>query len=269
MSAKAIDQLSPLASDLREQNPDRYLATLFAPPARRASLFALYAFDNELARVQSVVTEPVAGLIRLQWWQDVIDGFGRDATVAHPVVQGLKHAVAQGGLDRAYLQRALEGRRKPFLDDLPWDERAFEQFLLDIGGSISCAAASLLGAREKTTLAIAGRVGLVGAALELLRHLERSTPDRQAWLQPTWLKGQDESSERPDAPVSAKLVDWAIRELAEARRQTPAIPRPLLAAFFPGTLAGVRLRDPTHGIKSSSLPSAVPRLIWCWLRGRF
>ena len=77
MNAEAIEQLSPLAKDLRAQNPDRYLATLFAPAACRSSLIALFAFDHEIARAQWNMREPMAGLIRLQWWQDVIDGFSQ------------------------------------------------------------------------------------------------------------------------------------------------------------------------------------------------
>ena len=205
MDSKAIDQLSPLAADLREQNPDRYLATLFAPPAHRESLFALHAFDNELARMQTLVTEPMAGLIRLQWWQDVIDAFGRGETAAHPVVQGLARAVEEDGLDPAYLQRAIDGRRSLFLADPPSNRQAFEHFLLDIGGSITCAAASLLGANQPETLGIAERVGAVCAAHEQRRHAERSTPDRRAWLQPAWFDEREESGERPIAPVQTDV----------------------------------------------------------------
>lgn len=268
MNQKAIDRISPLAADLRVQNPDRYLATLFAPPARREALFALYAFDSELARMQEIVKEPMAGLIRLQWWQDVIDGFGRGETVAHPVAKGLERAVTEDGLDPAYLRRAIDGRRKPFEDDLAPDPEAFERYLLDIGGSVSCAAASLLGADQQETLAAADRVGLVGAAWEKLRFLETQTPDRRAWLPLAWREGED-AGDWPTAAARAQFADWAFGELVEARRQKAAIPRSSLAAFFPGTLAGVRLGDPNGANLQPTLPSAVPRLIWCWLRGRF
>ena len=110
MSLEVSDHLSPLAEDVRARNPDRYIATLFAPPACRDALFALYAFDHELSRIQTTVREPMAGLIRLQWWQDVIQGVEQGQTVAHPVVEGLRRAVVDDGLDSACLRRAIDGR---------------------------------------------------------------------------------------------------------------------------------------------------------------
>jgi phytoene synthase len=77
MSATAIDGLSPLATDLQAQDPDRYLSTLFASSNLRPALFALYAFDHEIARIRHIVREPMAGLIRLQWWRDALDAIGK------------------------------------------------------------------------------------------------------------------------------------------------------------------------------------------------
>jgi phytoene synthase len=44
------------AALVREHDPDRYLATLFAPADAREPLFTLYAFDHEIARVRRVVS---------------------------------------------------------------------------------------------------------------------------------------------------------------------------------------------------------------------
>jgi phytoene synthase len=59
---------------VRDADKDRYLATLFAPQSRHAALYALYAFNNEIARVREHIREPMAGEIRLQWWRDVLAG---------------------------------------------------------------------------------------------------------------------------------------------------------------------------------------------------
>ncbi len=267
MNAEAIEQLSPLARDLRAENPDRYLATLFAPPARRSAMIALYAFDHEIARAQWIVREPMAGLIRLQWWQDVIAGFSSGKAVAHPVVQALQRAVSEDGLDKAHLERAIDGRRRPLEDDRPPDLRAFERYLLDIGGGISCAAAGLVGGRDTETQAIAERVGLVSAALEQIYVLQTSAADRRPWLPAAW--GGVESDVADGKLAGRQLSDWALAELAEARGRQTSIPRSVLPTLFPGMLAGIRLRNPVHESQPPPLPTAVPRLIWCWVRGRF
>ena len=66
--------LSPCARLVRANDPDRYFCVLFAGPARRDHLFALYAFNHELARVAETVSEPMLGHVRLRWWRDSLDG---------------------------------------------------------------------------------------------------------------------------------------------------------------------------------------------------
>ncbi len=51
---------------------DRFQTALFAPARHREALFALYAFNYEIARVRETITEPMLGQIRLQWWREVI-----------------------------------------------------------------------------------------------------------------------------------------------------------------------------------------------------
>ena len=62
------------AALVREADRDRYLATLFAPAEHRDALFALYAFNVEIARVRELAREPMPGEIRLQWWREVLAG---------------------------------------------------------------------------------------------------------------------------------------------------------------------------------------------------
>src|ERR1700676_258417 len=80
---------------VREADRDRFLATLFAPAERRGALHALYAFNIEIARVREVVREPLAGEIRLQWWNDAIDGRAAGEAAANPVAAALLAAMAR------------------------------------------------------------------------------------------------------------------------------------------------------------------------------
>src|SRR5579871_2069282 len=95
-----------LAAVVRRCDPDRFLTALFAPAEKRDALFALYAFNHELARAREVVTEPPLSLIRLQWWREVVDGAYRRHEVAAP----LRAAVDAGHLDRNDLLRLIDAR---------------------------------------------------------------------------------------------------------------------------------------------------------------
>jgi len=96
---------------VRAADKDRFLATLFAPAEHRPALLALYAFNLEIARVREVVHEPVAGEIRLQWWNDVLDGAGRGEVSAHPVAAALLASMARYRLPAERLKRLIEARR--------------------------------------------------------------------------------------------------------------------------------------------------------------
>src|SRR6476659_2869718 len=54
------DRLSPVAALVRRHDHDRFQTVLFAPAARREALFALYAFNYEIARVRDSVSQPTS-----------------------------------------------------------------------------------------------------------------------------------------------------------------------------------------------------------------
>ena len=79
---------------------------LFAPAARREALFALYAFNYEIARVRETVTQPMLGQIRLQWWREnIAAAFGDGPVRHHPVMEPLAATIREFGLIRDYFDR--------------------------------------------------------------------------------------------------------------------------------------------------------------------
>jgi hypothetical protein len=93
------------------QDKDHYLASLFAPAERRPFLFALYAFALEIARVRSLVQEPLTGTIRLQWWIEALCGLRTEEAAASPVMIALQDAARQTGVALTPLVGAIEARQ--------------------------------------------------------------------------------------------------------------------------------------------------------------
>ncbi|MGI9435841.1 MAG: phytoene/squalene synthase family protein [Geminicoccaceae bacterium] len=282
MAEDAIASLAPLAADVRAQDPDRYLATLFAPPETRDALFALYAFNHEIAKVRWMVREPMVGLIRLQWWRDALDGIDRNDVLAHPVVQGLHRAISVRGLERAGLDLAIDAREQELEAPPPADLPALERHLAATSGTVVRAALSILGERETSTLGIGDLVGSVLGLLELSRWLGREDclerAERTLWLPKAWLAEHDLEVEglgeaeklAKIRAVQARLSGLARDHLAIARKDRPAGgARGHLSAFFPATLAETRFRDLAKASKRPAAASAPIRLVWCWLRNRF
>ena len=102
---------------VRAADRERFLTALFAPANRRNALFALYAFNVEIARVREAVRDPLAGEIRLQWWSDALAGSARGDAEANPVMAALKATVVRYGLSLDALQALIAARRFDLYDE--------------------------------------------------------------------------------------------------------------------------------------------------------
>src|SRR5947207_3878482 len=92
------ERLSPVAALVRRHDRDRFQTALFAPARQREALFALYAFNYEIARVREAVSEPTLGHIRLQWWREVVSAaFSGEAPRHHVVAEPLTAAIREFG----------------------------------------------------------------------------------------------------------------------------------------------------------------------------
>src|SRR3569623_2664134 len=94
-----------LAASVRAADPDRYFSALFAPAPQRPYLYALYAFNAELARVAETVREPMLGAIRLEWWRVTAEGAANGAPRNHDVARGLASDLAERGVQHEAYER--------------------------------------------------------------------------------------------------------------------------------------------------------------------
>lgn len=96
---------------VRTQDPDRFLLTLFYGTEVREHLWALYAFNHEIAKTREVVTDTHIGLIRLQWWRDALAGlYERNEVLKHDVVEGLAKAIWRYDLPREMFDHLIYAR---------------------------------------------------------------------------------------------------------------------------------------------------------------
>ena len=104
---------------IRAHDRDRYLSSLFAPRDRRAGLWALYAFNYEIARTREVVSDTTLGLIRLQWWRDAFAAiYGGRPPPQHEILQDLAPAISAHALPREAFDALLYAREFD-LEDMP------------------------------------------------------------------------------------------------------------------------------------------------------
>ena len=273
--------LSHCAAEVREHDPERYLATLFAPAAAREALFALYAFDHEIARVRRVVSEPS---LRLQWWRDALDALAADRPPAHPVIEAMHEHRERFAPLRPRLEIALRAREHELSAEPPADLAALERHLADTAGEVSLGAMDLLGVAGEPARGAARHLGV---ALGLVRLLQGMPGDMRRGRAP-WpealLARHGVDLERPGdlaagealRPAVADLAGRARAHLDEARRHRRAIPRRALAALLPAPLLDQFLAriaragfDPLAPVRTQPGGSAPLRLLGLYALRRY
>ena len=96
---------------VRRVDPDRYLSALFAPAEIRPLLFALYAFNHELARIGETVSEPMVADIRLEWWREAVEGACDGNPRDHDVIRGLAELFRLSGVPLEPFEAMIAARR--------------------------------------------------------------------------------------------------------------------------------------------------------------
>jgi phytoene synthase len=277
--------LSLPATIVRQHDRDRFQTALFAPAERREALFALYAFNYELARVREIVREPMLGRIRLQWWREVVDAaFSGGAVRRHDVVEALSAAIRAHALSRDRFERLIDAREAD-LDPEPLPSlAALEAYAESSSGSLTSLAAELLGAREPAALDAARDVGVGYAIAGLLRAMPFHARTGRSYI-PAGVAANcgldpDDYAARRASPALraavATLAAAAETHLAAARRTRREVPVSALAAMLPAIIAGrflKRLAAAGHDPFAAALARPDPlqswRLLAAALRGRF
>lgn len=154
---------------VRAGDRDRYIATLYAPQDKRPALFALYAFNVEIASVRDRIREPLPGEIRLQWWRDAIAG---DEPQGNPLAEALLAAIRRYQLPKRPFDDYLEARIFDLYDDPMPDRAALEGYCGETASALIQLAALVLDPQAAPGAAdAAGHGGCAQAIAGLLRLL--------------------------------------------------------------------------------------------------
>ncbi|HYM18985.1 MAG TPA: phytoene/squalene synthase family protein [Micropepsaceae bacterium] len=231
---------------VRKTDYDRYLAAMFAPAAVHPHLFALYAFNYEVAKIAESVREPIAGHIRLQWWREAVAEAYAGRARAHPVVVSLKELIAAHRPPQALFEQLIEARESD-LEETPFADMAALMTYADAtSGHLMRLAARVLGAEESLD-DLAESAGIAYALIGLLRALPFHVSQKRLMLPLSALRQAEISPDEIFANGAADrlprliglIAEEAREKLAAARRQ---VPRRLLPALLPAALLPAYLR---------------------------
>jgi phytoene synthase len=128
-------------TEVRRDDRDRWLASLFLPDRARPHFHALLAFNLEIAKVRDTVSEPMLGEIRFQWWRDALTN---RAPAGNPVAEALLDTIERCRLDAGRLLALIEARSFDLYDDPMPSIEAYEGYARETSSTLFDLTAQIL-----------------------------------------------------------------------------------------------------------------------------
>lgn len=236
MSEASDDRLN----QLREADRERYLSVLFAPEDRRAALATLFLFNAETARLRDLVSEPLPGEIRLQWWRDVIAGARAEEARQNPLAAALLDVIAAQDLPASAFDNLLEARIFDLYDDPMPTRTDLEGYLGETASMLIQMACQIVnGGQTPPTADAAGHAGVAYGIATLIRQMPQHRARGQVFLPADLLAaaGTDAGhwlAEDDDAAFATAITAFVAlgrEHLAKARAALADVSKGLRAPF--------------------------------------
>lgn len=252
---------------------DRYLSALLAPRQVRDDLVALAAFAGEIGRIPALVSEPMLGEIRLQWWRDALAvGLGGDGGArGHPVADAVVAALRRAGVGFEAVEPIIEAMVQR-LGDCPFsDLAALEHHLGQWDGGLFVLAWRMLGGKGEApdVLAQAGEVyGLARCLVEAPAELAQGRILLPMDLVSACGISLERARTREAAPqwreLNARLADSAMRRANDVIGSYQGADVQVRAAALPLALFRPYLRASERADMASLVAADVAPLTRVW-----
>ncbi len=144
---------------VRQHDRDRFLLSLTAPKSKRPALWALAAFNHEIARTREVVSEMQLGHIRLQWWRDAIAGIYAGKILRHDIVEALAAAINENALPQEWFQSLIDAREYDLENKIPATFIELEKYADRTSTPLNRLTLKILGQEENDKAIRAVSVG--------------------------------------------------------------------------------------------------------------
>ena len=150
--------------ELKLKDYDKYLAVLLAPKIHQRTLTALFLFGHEIAQIPAEVSEPMIGLIKLQWWQDALDEIiNNQPARPHPILKNL----VSPQINYAHLQNVIAQYVNVVEGYQPKTVEEIESFLRNTDCIILEQAVNITNGKYEQQLALSYALNAMGRKIFL------------------------------------------------------------------------------------------------------
>ncbi|MGJ4969848.1 MULTISPECIES: phytoene/squalene synthase family protein [unclassified Bradyrhizobium] len=224
---------------VREHDFDRYASTLFMSPEPRRALLSLYAFNVEVSRIRDLVSQPLPGEVRLQWWHDTLTGHEHGGAEGNPVAAELLLTVQRFALPVERLTRLVDEHQFDLYNDPMPTMAALDGYLGDTRGALFALAAQIIAPPFADADHLAHHAGIAQGLLQVIAALPRDAAHRQLYVPLDLLArhgvGQEEMFSGKASPAIQEVImdlrgqaRQHLDHTLELARQAPPAVRPVL-----------------------------------------
>lgn len=234
------------AQQVRLHDYAHYVCALHLPPALRASVVAIRAFNAEIAPLAERIREPRLAQIRTVWWRDAVDAVFQGKAQEHPVLEALGAVVEQRRLNKRWLHRLLQAR----IDDVaregpPRDVAEIEAYCESTASGLLYLSLEAAGVRDVAADHAATHIGKAEGLALLLRAAARHHQQRRTYLPLDVLAKhgvREEDLYRARSPEGLagavfEVASVANAHLEKARSMRASVPKAALPLFLPAVPA--------------------------------
>jgi phytoene synthase len=250
------DDIKACAGLVERGDPDRFRTVMAAPVLARPILFALYAFNVEVARAPWVTQEPMIAEMRLQWWRDVLEEISEGKRPRrHEVVTPLSEILAPEDAKR--LDALVAIRRWDIYKDAFEDTDHFTRYIDQTSGHLMATAAQLLGPCDEAVVRDVAYASGVAAWLQAVPKLEESK-------RIPMVDGRSKAIQ--------ELAQTALDRLASARKSRGAVSKEARPALWPAIGADSILKQVISNpqvVVDGAIKPSLGNLAWVAMTGRW
>jgi 15-cis-phytoene synthase len=276
-SSEENSQAAEFCADLvRSHDFPRYASSLFVPAQQRRALLALYAFNVEISRVRELVSQPLPGEMRLQWWTDMLAGTGHGGVEGNPVAAELKLAIRNWRLPVERLSRLIEEHQFDLYNDPMPTMAALEGYINDTFSTLFSLGAAIAGWQSPEIEHLARHAGLAQGMAHVVIALPLDSSRRQLFVPLQLLEshgsGIPEAFSGTESPglrtALNQLLGSAQGHLDTAFGLLESVPPDVRPVFLPLALVARDLQRMSRADINLFAPRTASRLRTLWILWR-
>lgn len=269
---------------VRKHDYYRYLITLFFSKEQRDHLIVLYAFHYEIAKIQEITSEPMTGLIRLQWWRDALDEIYDGKNIRnHQVVKPLNNTIRECNLKQSDFLSLIDARDLDVEFKQPSSIDELEEYCQNTASNLLLLSSKALGGESDLINQVAKHIGIAWGLVGVVRNLRFNALKQRIQLPTDLLSKYNISNEEiiqgenidKTNKVVEELINCVISHINLTKKLKSEIPKNIRPLFLLDSITesfSKRIRKNDYNVFTNSIEEPVfpilAKLYWCGLLGR-